>query len=52
MKGGANPFPSAVLFFPESQEVPIYCWLDGEIFPSSDGKAQVQFHDLPATLVP
>ena len=39
MKGGAHPFPSAALSFPNSKKIPIYCWAD-RVFQSSHGEAQ------------
>ena len=32
MKGGAHPSPFAALSFPNSEKVPIYCWVDRDSF--------------------
>ena len=33
MKGGAHSSLLAVLFFPNSKKIPIYCWVDRKCFP-------------------
>ena len=32
MKDGAHPSPLAALSFPNSEKIPIHCWVDREIF--------------------
>ena len=38
MEGGAHSSPSAALAFPNSEKVPIHCWVDKEF--SSRGMAK------------
>ena len=33
MKGRAHSLPFTALFFPDSKQVSIYCWVDRESFP-------------------
>ena len=44
LKGGVHAAPFAALSYPNSKQVPIYCWADGEtVFQSSD---EAQFRTM------
>ena len=46
IEGTAHPSPLAALCFPDSKQVPIYCWVARESFELSDSQARVS-NSLP-----